>query len=436
MVRKARAKAKAQTGERGFASIAASPGTLPHNVKNQKEKVMTKDKAKEGERNGGSKGVNSLVDVLKAAGLQMLPVSEQSFPQGTLNLVRPMCCIIDPAACQHLNGREADFPPLSNDWKTPKRTAKQRSILKKIGANRAKVVFLSVFLQAKADDDEDEASESCLQQTRDDSGIDNCVKVSRGATPSSFALRCHQDTDVEPDDHKSDGSRSEFELSDNPIPSGSGWPTAKAKSGCINVEVGRVNCLSRFAFNNISDQKSDEVDDKIENLRVLTDQLKKSLMKVQQEDKIKDGWTRVSLIVESGACETVADPRAFPGYPLDETAASRVGEVFLTVAGDPIPQLGEKQVLICTESGDIRSIKAQCSIVAKPLLSVKRMTEAEQFVGFCKEGGFVLDSGIGKVDWFREESGNYILDIWLVPHDKVNDVVEAIGKSGFTRSPK
>ena len=228
-------------------------------------------------------------------------------------------------------------------------------------------------------------------------------------------------------------SRSELEVSAKVIPSGSGWPTAKAKGGCINVDVGKINCLSRFVLNNISDQKSDEVDDKIENLRVLTDQLKKSFMKVQQEDKTKDGWTRVSLIVDSGACETVADLRAFPGDPLDETAASKVGDVFLTVAGGPIPQLGEKQVLICTESGDIGSIKAQCSIVAKPLLSGKRMTEVGQFVGFCKEGGFVSDTTTGKVDWFREENGNYILDTWLVLYDKAQSVVEAMNRQGFTR---
>ena len=85
---------------------------------------------------------------------------------------------------------------------------------------------------------------------------------------------------------------------------------------------------------------------------------------------------------------------------------------------------------------DIRSLKAQCSTVAKPLLSVKKMTEAGQFVGCCSEGGFVLDPTICKVDWFREEGGDYMLDTWLVSHDKAATIAEGVNKQGFTRRSK
>lgn len=81
-------------------------------------------------------------------------------------------------------------------------------------------------------------------------------------------------------------------------------------------------------------------------------------------------------------------------------------------------------------------MKAQCSTVAKLSLSVKKMIEVEQVVGFCSEGGFVLDPTVGKVDWFREEGGNYMLDIWLVPHDKVGIISEVINSQGCTRRPK
>ena len=36
------------------------------------------------------------------------------------------------------------------------------------------------------------------------------------------------------------------------------------------------------------------------------------------------------------------------------------------------------------------------------------MTEAGQFIGFSEHGGFVLDPKSGKVDWLREENGNYV----------------------------
>ena len=47
---------------------------------------------------------------------------------------------------------------------------------------------------------------------------------------------------------------------------------------------------------------------------------------------------------------TVADPRALLGYPLQEAEAPKSCDAFLTAAGDPIPQLGEKEVLILIET--------------------------------------------------------------------------------------
>ena len=61
------------------------------------------------------------------------------------------------------------------------------------------------------------------------------------------------------------------------------------------------------------------------------------------------------------------------------------------------------------------------------------MAEAGQFVGFCSEGGFVFDPASGKVEWFREEGGNYMLDTWLVPHDRADALVSAMNTQGFAR---
>ena len=107
---------------------------------------------------------------------------------------------------------------------------------------------------------------------------------------------------------------------------------------------------------------------------MLTGQFKKSIMNVKTTAQAAEGWHRVSFTADSGARDTVADPRSLPGYPLHGTEASKSGDAFLTAAEDRIPQLGQKEVLILIESGDVRSLGAQCSTVAKPLLSVKRMT--------------------------------------------------------------
>ena len=60
--------------------------------------------------------------------------------------------------------------------------------------------------------------------------------------------------------------------------------------------------------------------------------------------------------------------------------------------------------MVCAECGGARPTNAKCSIVVKPIVSVKRMTEAGQFVGFCHQGGFALDVVTRKVDMFREDN--------------------------------
>lgn len=242
----------------------------------------------------------------------------------------------------------------------------------------------------------------CSRGRRDDP----CQQVARDDEPSSKCNRTPK-------------------LSANLVPSGVGVPEARVDidsgtradtrvvsklSVCASSSresKGDINCLSNFSLNNISDGKQDDLDDKIENLKILTDQIKISLMKAQYENKSKDGWTKVSLIVDSGVCDIVVDPRALPGYPFNETAVSRAGDAFLIAAGDPIPQLGEKEVPICIESGDFRSIRAQCSTVANPLLFVKRMAEACKCIGFCKDGFFVLDPSADKVFFSKEKTGFY-----------------------------
>ena len=61
-------------------------------------------------------------------------------------------------------------------------------------------------------------------------------------------------------------------------------------------------------------------------------------------------WTKLSLVVDSGACESVIDAaEQLPGYPIMETKASRSGRTYASATGEDILNLGEVRVPMIIE---------------------------------------------------------------------------------------
>ena len=52
--------------------------------------------------------------------------------------------------------------------------------------------------------------------------------------------------------------------------------------------------------------------------------------------------------------------------------------------------------------------------VDRALGSVKRMCISGHMVVFDDDGSHGLNKMTGEVDWMREESGNYIMDLWVM----------------------
>ena len=55
---------------------------------------------------------------------------------------------------------------------------------------------------------------------------------------------------------------------------------------------------------------------------------------------------------------------------------------YLSASGDPIPNLGEKNVMLMTESGEHRQMRYQVAPVTKPLGSVSKICKAGHIVVF------------------------------------------------------
>ncbi len=69
-----------------------------------------------------------------------------------------------------------------------------------------------------------------------------------------------------------------------------------------------------------------------------------------------------------------------------------------------------------TMEGAKRSIRMQAAEVVKPLASVKRISEAGHTLVFDETGSHVYNKTTGEANYSREDSGNYMLDVWVPPN--------------------
>ena len=135
------------------------------------------------------------------------------------------------------------------------------------------------------------------------------------------------------------------------------------------------------------------------------------------------GWQYLALTVDSGAAETVIPHMLVKDHPIYETTASKSGLNYASATGDPIPNLGEQKLPLLTNEGSLRAMTFQAAPVDRPLGSVKRMCNSGHTVVFDDEGSYVLNKLTGEINWMREDNGNYVMDLWVMPN----------GKPGFQR---
>ena len=141
----------------------------------------------------------------------------------------------------------------------------------------------------------------------------------------------------------------------------------------------------------------------------------------------KTGWRRMSMAVDSGACDNVADPDQVPCRVL-ETEASRSGANFASASGEPIPNMGEMVVPMLTREGSMRSMRIQAAPVTKPLASVMKIVQAGHTVVFDQSGSYLMNRKTGEINMLREEDGNYMLDVWVRPTNEGDNEGSTFGR--------
>ena len=137
-------------------------------------------------------------------------------------------------------------------------------------------------------------------------------------------------------------------------------------------------------------------------------------------------WQKIELAVDSGAAETVIPHDLVIDHPIRDTDSSRSGLCYASATGQPIPNLGEQKLPMVTRENTMRGMTFQAAPVSRPLGSVKRICSHNHRVVFDDEGSYIQNKATGETNWMREEDGNYILDLWVMPGSS---------EVGFARQP-
>ena len=144
-----------------------------------------------------------------------------------------------------------------------------------------------------------------------------------------------------------------------------------------------------------------------------------------------EAWQNIAIVIDSGAAETVIPHTSVVDHPIKETQASKAGVCYSSATDEPIPNLGEQKLPMVTQEGSLRMMTCQVAPLARPLGSVKRMCAAGHRIIFDDEGSYIENKYTGEVNWLREENGNYILDVSVVP----GKTWFQHNEPGFTRQP-
>ena len=137
-------------------------------------------------------------------------------------------------------------------------------------------------------------------------------------------------------------------------------------------------------------------------------------------EEYQDGFKAISILIDSGASDSVAPPETFPEINIFETTASRAGLQYTAAGGEKIRNQGMCRPVIQTTDGLTHSMAFQVAAVSKPLGAVSRIVGAGNRVVFDDKdgvGSYIQNRKTGKCTPLRQNNGVYYLDVWMKPGD-------------------
>ena len=132
----------------------------------------------------------------------------------------------------------------------------------------------------------------------------------------------------------------------------------------------------------------------------------------------KEGWKAISILIDSGASDSVAPPGTFPEVKVLETNASKAGVQYTAAGGHKIDNLGMQRPYIFLLDGSRHVMSFQVAGVSKALGAVSRIVGANNRVVFddpATVGSYIENKASGKITPLRQHNGVYYLDVWVRP---------------------
>ena len=127
----------------------------------------------------------------------------------------------------------------------------------------------------------------------------------------------------------------------------------------------------------------------------------------------------MDVTLDSGAGDHVADPDDAPGYDLQESPGSRMGQYFVGAGGERIANKGCMDLNLVAPNGSNRGTglrsRFQAARVTRPLHSVSKICDEGHEVRFKKESATVLDEKGKVIAVYTRKGGLYVATMKLRP---------------------
>ena len=117
------------------------------------------------------------------------------------------------------------------------------------------------------------------------------------------------------------------------------------------------------------------------------------------------------ITVDSGAAESVWPESLLPEVETTASYGSRNGVTYITANGDKMDNKGEKKIKFKTSDGLSSSIIFQVTGVKKPLATVSKITQKENWVCFGPNEAYIHNVETGKRTKMDLINGTYGIDV-------------------------